>query len=90
MTLLYEAFLRKTHSENIQEWFQELKDLLAELEEVGDPSPEDIQLAFHLTQMVENFELMDGNLVERRREKNSVINNLYDRDRSNGSLVFFK
>ena len=89
-SLIYEALLRQTNSDNIQEWFQDLKDTLTELEETSDPSPEDIQLAFHLNQIVENFELMESNLVERRREKNRGINDLYDRDRSCGTSKMFK
>jgi competence protein ComGF len=90
MTLIYESFLRQTHSGNIQEWFQDLKSLLSNLEEVADPSPEDIQLAFHLNQMVENFELMESNLVERRRDKNQDVSDLLDRDRSFGTSKLFR
>ncbi len=88
MSLLYENFLRKTHSKSVQEWFTELKDLLVELENIPDPGMEDIQLAFQLTQMVENFELMDTNLVKRRSDKQKGLDNLY-KDRPHGSSVLF-
>ncbi len=78
MSLLYESFLRSTNSENIQEWFDDLKNLLENLEDMPDPEPKDVQLAFHLTQMVENFELMRTNLVERRRRKNQKIDDILD------------
>ena len=88
MSLLYESFLRNTHSDNIQEWFQDLKNLLEKLENEPDPSPEDIQLAYHMTQLIEGFELMESNLLERRKEKNKGINSLYGK-RSSGSSVLF-
>lgn len=88
MSLLYENFLKKTHSRGIQEWFQELKDLLAELENVPDPDTEDVQLAFHLTQLVEDFELMDANLVNRRADKQKGLDDLY-KNRPSGSSVLF-
>jgi len=89
MSLLYENFLRKTHSNNIQEWFLELKDLLAELEDEPDPGAEDIQLAYHMTQFIESFELIESNLLVRRKTKNKGIDNLY-KERSSGSSVLFK
>jgi len=88
MSSLYENFLRETHSNRIQEWYQDLKSLLSGLEEMEDPSPEDIQLAFHLSQMVENFELMEGNLVDRRREKLKTVNSLYETRRTGSSILF--
>lgn len=88
MSLLYENFLRITHSDNIQEWFHELKDLLAELENESDPGPEDIQLAYHMTQLIEGFELTESNLLVRRKSKNKGINNLYDKKSSGSSVLF--
>lgn len=88
MSHLYESFLRTTHSQNIQEWFDDLKNLLKEIEEIPDPDAENVQLAFHLSNLIENFELMESNLLEHRKQKNKGINNLYDR-RSSGSSVLF-
>jgi hypothetical protein len=88
MSLLYENFLRNTHSANIQEWFEDLKKLLSEIETIDDPDPADIQLAFHLKSVIENFELMNSNLIERRRDKNKGVNDLY-KDRASGSSVLF-
>jgi len=88
MSLLYESFLRDTHSSSIQEWFQDLKNLLSELEEMSDPDASDIQLAFHLNQMIENFELMESNLLERRKVKNKGMDDMYER-RSVGSSILF-
>lgn len=79
MSFLYESFLRDTHSDKIQEWYSDLKRLLEDLESLPDPDPSDVQLAFHLNQIIENFELMEGNLVERRREKNKNLDDIYDR-----------
>jgi len=90
MTSIYESFLRETNSDSIQEWFKDLKDVLSKLENVADPSPEDIQLAFHFNQIVENFELMESNLVERRREQNQNVSDLLDRDRSFGTSKLFR
>jgi len=87
--LLFENFLRNTHSTNVQEWFEDLKNLISELEMLDDPAPEDIQLAYHLNSIIENFELMNSNLIERRREKSEGIDNLYE-DRSIGSSVLFR
>jgi hypothetical protein len=88
--LLYESFLRNTNTDKIQEWFQDLKGMLSNLEEMEDPAPEDIQLAFHLNQIVESFELMESNLVDRRRGKMKSLDDLYDRDRSSGTSKMFK
>lgn len=88
MSLLYENFLRITHSDTIQEWFHELKDLLSELENEPDPAPEDIQLAYHITQLIESFELTESNLLVRRKSKNKGINNLYDKKSSGSSVLF--
>jgi hypothetical protein len=88
MSSLYESFLRTTNSDNIQEWFQDLKNLLESLEELPDPEPEDVQLAYHLHQVIENFELMESNLLNRRRRKNEGVDNLYN-PRPVGSSVMF-
>jgi competence protein ComGF len=88
MSLLYESFLRDTHSNSIQEWFQDLKNLLTELEGIPDPDTSDIQLAFHLSQMIENFELMESNLLERRRIKNKGMDGV-NKKRSVGSSILF-
>ena len=88
MSLIYESFLRDTHSDNIQEWFTDLKSLLESLEDVPDPNTEDIQLAFHLTQMIESFELLESNLIERRKGKQRRSDGLYEK-RSTGSSVLF-
>ena len=88
MSLLYENLLRETHSNRIQEWYQDIKDLLMGLEEMDDPSPEDIQLAFHLSQIIENFELMESNLVNRKREKADDIERLYTVRRTGSSVLF--
>jgi hypothetical protein len=88
MSLLYENLLRETHSNRIQEWYQNIKDLLLGLEEMDDPSPEDIQLAFHLTQIIENFELMESNLVNRKRQKADDIDRLYTVRRTGSSVLF--
>lgn len=78
MSLIYEGFLRETHSSVIQEWFDNLKQLLEELEELPDPNPADVELAFHLTSMIESFSLMESNLVERRRNKNKAVHDIFD------------
>lgn len=88
MSSLYESFLRSTHSSNIQEWFQDLKNLLENLEGLPDPNPEDVQLAYHVAQIVENFELLESNLVDRRRTKNDKRDVIFDR-KSTGSSVMF-
>ena len=88
MALLYENLLRGMHSNNIQEWFQDAKDLLLGLEEMEDPSPEDIQLAFHLSQIIENFELTESNLVDRRREKMKDVDQLFAVRRTGSSILF--
>jgi competence protein ComGF len=88
MSSIYESFLRATHTDNIQEWFTDLKSLLESLEDIADPNTEDIQLAFHLTQMIESFELFESNLVERRRGKQQRSDGLYE-NRSTGSSVLF-
>lgn len=88
--LLYESFLRNTNTDKIQEWFQDLKDMLSNLEEMEDPAPEDIQLAFHLNQIVESFELMESNLVDRRRTKNQSVDDLYERKGTYGTSALFK
>jgi hypothetical protein len=88
MSLLYENFLRTTHSEDIQEWYDDLKRLLENLEGMPDPEPEDVQLAFHLNQIIENFELMESNLLDRRRSKNQNSDDRFDY-RSKGTSVLF-
>ncbi len=88
MSLLFESFLRTTNSDNIQEWFADLKDLLENLEEMPDPDAEDVQLAFHLNNIVENFEMMKSNLLDRRKKKNRQVDKIFE-NRSTGSSVLF-
>ncbi len=88
MSLLFESFLRTTNSDNIQEWFDHLKDLLENLEEMPDPDAEDVQLAFHLNNIVENFEMMKSNLLDRRKKKNRQVDKIFE-NRSTGSSVLF-
>ena len=88
MSLLFESFLRTTNSDNIQEWFDDLKNLLEQLEEMPDPDAEDVQLAFHLNNMVENFEMMKSNLLDRRKKKNRQVDKIFER-KSTGSSVLF-
>ncbi len=88
MSLLFESFLRTTNSDNIQEWFDDLKDLLENLEEMPDPDAEDVQLAFHLNNIVENFEMMKSNLLDRRKKKNRQVDKIFE-NRSTGSSVLF-
>ena len=87
--LLYESFLRSTHSNTIKEWFQDLQNLLSELLEAEDPSPEDIQLVYHMTNIVENFQLMESNLTDRRRKKQKTLDDIYT-NRPRGSSVMFE
>ncbi len=88
MSLLFESFLRTTNSDNIQEWFDDLKNLLEKLEEMPDPDAEDVQLAFHLNNVVENFEMMKSNLLDRRKKKNRQVDKIFE-NRSTGSSVLF-
>ena len=88
MSLLFESFLRTTNSDNIQEWFDDLKNLLEKLEEMPDPDAEDVQLAFHLNNVVENFEMMKSNLLDRRKKKNRQVDKIFE-SRSTGSSVLF-
>ena len=88
MSLLFESFLRTTNSDNIQEWFDDLKSLLEKLEEMPDPEPDDVQLAFHLSHVVENFELMKSNLLDRRKKKNRQVDRIFERGSTGSSVLF--
>jgi len=77
--MLLEAFLRETHSNSVQEWYNDLKGVLTKIEEMDDPNPEDVDLAYHLNSIIESFELMESNLLERIREKNNTLENIFDR-----------